>query len=73
MAVILVPGLEPVAIALCSVDAGDAVRLHGIDLNSGAYVSVTIDRTSDAETQCLAPPLAGLVLTISIASLEQAD
>lgn len=67
-----IPGVDPVAIALDQIEAGEAVRLSGIDLETGCRVSVWIERTA-ADSNLTGPhqPAAvGLVLVLSIQTIE---
>lgn len=67
-----IPGVDPVAIALDQIEAGKAVRLSGIDLETGCRVNILIERTA-ADSNLAAPPqpaAAGLVLVLSIQTIE---
>ena len=67
-----IPQIEPVAIALDEIQTTGDVRFTGIDLESGARVSVLIERTpsprpkSDAATR----PATGLVLVLTMETLS---
>lgn len=69
---VAIPGVEPVAIALDQIKAGEAVRLSGFDLETGCRVSVWIERIA-AEAVHAEPPqpaAAGMVLVLSIQTIE---
>lgn len=66
------PEIEPVAIALDQIQTSGDVKFSGIDLESGAKVTVLIERSDAAPA---GPPKQrsahGLVLVLSIEALGQ--
>ena len=67
-----IPGVDPVAIALDEIQAGGDVRFSGIDLESGARVTVMIERAapSDTPSEAPKPAAAGLVLMLTLHTVE---
>lgn len=68
-----IPGVEPVYIALDSIEAGAEVRFNGIDLETGSRVVVSIDRSQRQPTPYHPTHEAsGLVLVLTIESISAA-
>ena len=60
-------GIEPVAIALESIDVEGDVRFTGLDLDSGSKVVVTIERSEKAaQLHGRTQDVAGLVLVLTL-------
>ena len=68
------PAPDPVAIALQSMTTGDAVEFQGIDLDSGAVVTVAVTQVSPSPPGRKPERLCaiGLVLTISLERIADA-
>ncbi|MEO6377503.1 MAG: hypothetical protein ABIO37_05700 [Caulobacteraceae bacterium] len=66
-----IPQIEPVAIALDEIQTAGDVRFTGIDLESGARVSVLIERASATRPHSDAAirPANGLVLVLTMETL----
>lgn len=68
-----IDGIEPVAIALESIDMADDVAFAGVDLETGARVRVMFERNvvpTAAPDRRLAA--AGLILTLTVHSIHRA-
>jgi hypothetical protein len=70
-----IAAIEPVAVALDQIDAGPRTRFTGIDLETGARISVVVERSEPPSTPaenfiCHAQ---GLLLVLSIETLKAAD
>ncbi len=67
-----IPDLDPVAIALDRVESSGDLRFSGIDLESGARVSISIDRRpQDAAVDASTLDAHGLVLVLSLETLPK--
>ena len=65
------PGIEPVAIALESIDATGDVRFSGIDLETGSRVVVSIDRTATDHVISDTHQANGLVLVLTVEAMTK--
>lgn len=65
-------GIDPVAIALDTIEDDGGVRMTGVDLETGTRVSVRIERQAD--DRCIATArhfaASGLVLTLTVQDLS---
>jgi hypothetical protein len=66
-----IPQIDPVAIALDEIQTSGDVRFTGIDLDSGARVSVLIERSPSPRpnSDSVVRPANGLVLVLTMATL----
>ena len=66
-----IPGIEPVAIALESIDATGDIRSSGIVLEAGSRVVVSIDRTATDHVISDTHQASGLVLVLTIEAITK--
>jgi hypothetical protein len=67
-----IPEIEPVIIALESIDATGDVRFSGVDLESGARVVVSVDRRpADHARAAASYQASGLVLVLTIEAITK--
>ena len=66
-----IPEIDPVAIALDEIDASGDVRFSGVDLESGARVTVLIERKpADTSKRDTSHDATGLVLVLTMEALQ---